>query len=107
MAEVASHKAGLAFGRIADVLPFIKEGTSITLDALAVLTTSRIPPEHQGLLPVTNLRFPALYAPTQQPILLDGSLVQLGDLTITRKADDAIITTTHLHGSGPIDTLQG
>ena len=94
MAEVASHKAGLAFGRIADVLPFIKEGTSITLDALAVLTTSRIPPEHQGLLPVTNLRFPALYAPTQQPILLDGSLVQLGDLTITRKADDAIITTT-------------
>ena len=96
MSEVAAHKAGLAFGRIADVLPFLKEGGTITLNALTVLTTTRIPPEMQGLLPVTNIRYPALYQPTQQPILVDGSMVQLGDLNIVRREANNVIPTAPL-----------
>ena len=42
-----------------------------SLDDLAVLTTSRIPPMEQGLLPVLNLRFPVIYLPTMEPILFE------------------------------------
>ena len=94
MEDVATHRAGLAFGRVGDVLPFIREGKSLSLDGLAVLTTSRIPPSEQGLLPVMNLRFPLLYVPTQEPILLEGSLVNLGDLTVIRKLETELIETT-------------
>ena len=84
MDKVGSDRAGLAFGLVSQVLPFLKEGVSLSLDALGVLTTSPIPVESHGLLPVTAIRFPALYRPTQEPILVDGSLVQLGDITIAR-----------------------
>ena len=59
------------------------------MDALAVLTVSPVPPEAQGLLPLQDVRFPALFKPTQEPILVDGSLVQLGDLTV-RQVDDEL-----------------
>ena len=78
---------------MSDVLPFIREGKSLSLDGLAVLTTSRIPPSEQGLLPVMNLRFPAMYIPTQEPILLEGSLVNLGDLTVICKLETELIET--------------
>ena len=84
MDQVGSDRAGLAFGLVSQVLPFLKEGASLSMDALGVLTTSPIPVESHGLLPVTAIRFPALYKPTEEPILVDGSLVQLGDITIAR-----------------------
>ena len=94
MSEVAAHRSGLAFGRVLEVLPFLRESKSLSLDALAVLTTSRVAPGDQGLLPVQNLRFPAIYVPTQEPILLEGSLINLGDQTVIRRQEDEIITTT-------------
>ena len=63
MQEVAAHRAGLAFAQVVDVLAFLQEGKSISLDGLTVLTTSRIPPSEQGLLPVINLRYPAVTFP--------------------------------------------
>lgn len=93
MHEVAAHRAGIAFAQVAEVMPFLREGKSISLDGLAVLTTSRIPPSEQGLLPVLNLRYPALYIPTQEPVLLEGSLVNLGDLTVIRKQEMEVIET--------------
>jgi hypothetical protein len=105
MSEVATHRAGLAFGRIAEVLPFIREGKSLSLDGLAVLTTSKIPPSEQGLLPVINLKFPAIYVPTQELILLEGSLVNLGDLTIVRKQEMELIETVSI-GTGVLKLTQ-
>lgn len=84
MSMVGKDRSGLAFGTVAEVIPFLKEGASLTLDALAVLTVTPVPVESHGLLPVTNVRFPALYKPTQEPILCDGSLIQLGDLSVVR-----------------------
>eukprot|EP00435_Cladocopium_sp_Y103_P032649 s829_g8.t1 len=91
MKDVAAHRAGLAFAQVSEILPFLREGKSLSLDGLAVLTTSRVPPAEQGLLPVVNLRYPALYVPTQEPILLEGSLVNLWDLTIIRKQTEVPI----------------
>ena len=93
MQDVGTHRAGLAFGRTSEVMPFLREGKSLSLDGLAVLTTSRIPPMEQGLLPVINLRYPAIYLPTMEPILLEGSLVNLGDMTFVRKQEQDVIHT--------------
>ena len=87
--EVASDRTGIAFGTLADAGPFLKNDKSITLDALAILTTMPVPPTEQGLMPVTNLRYPAKYGPTQEAILIEGSLIQLGDCSILRKQADA------------------
>ena len=57
---------GLAFGLVSNVLAFLKEGVSLSMDALGVLTTSPVPIESHGLLPVSNIRFPAMYLPTQE-----------------------------------------
>ena len=47
----------------------------------------RGPHEQVGLLPVQNLRFPVLYQGTQEPVLVQGSLIQLGDEIITRQLE--------------------
>ena len=91
MEQIGSNRAGLAFGRVTDVLPFLKEGKSLTMDGLAVLTTTPIPAELQGLLPVSDIRFPAIFVPTKEPLLVDGSLAQLGDELISRAKDDHIV----------------
>ena len=83
--EVASDRSGVAFGTLSDAAPFLKNDKSITLDALAILTTVPVPPTDQGLMPVVNLRYPATYGPTQEAILIEGSLIQLGDCSILRK----------------------
>ena len=88
MSKVATDRAGLAFGTIQDVAPFVAEGKPLTMDALGVLTTLPVPVHQQGIMPVQNLRYPAIYLPTGEPILIEGSLVQLGDLTIQRRKDD-------------------
>ncbi len=87
MSTVQAHRTGIAYGTLEDAAPFLQEDRSISLDGLAILTTTRIPPDRLGLLPATNMRIPALFGPTEEPILLDGSLLNLGDKTITRKQE--------------------
>ena len=75
---------GIAFGSVADVLPYLKEGKPINNTAVGVLTTTPVPAERCGLLPVRHLRFPALYTPTGEPLLIAGSLILLGQGSIDR-----------------------
>ena len=89
MTQVGSNRAGIAFARTQEVLPLLPEGKSLTLDGLAILTTAPVPADAQGLLPAQHIRFPALFAPTQEPLLIEGSLVQLGDESIVRATEDS------------------
>lgn len=86
---LAADKAGLAFGTLEDINPFLEEDRFLTMDALAVQTTSPAPPNGQGLIRVSNLRFPATYGPTMEAVLIDGSMVQLGDCSVVRKLSDS------------------
>lgn len=72
--DVGTNRSGLAFGSVADAVPFLAEGKSLSMDGLAILTTTPIPTESEGLLPVQHLTFPAIYGPTGEAILLEGSL---------------------------------
>ena len=96
--EVAANRAGIAFATLEEVMPFLRDDKTLTMDALAILTTLPVPPQEAGLLPVTNLRYPAQYVPTKEAVLIEGSIIQLGDCSIVRKAQKAEVNIT------PLDT---
>lgn len=60
-----------------------EHSTNLSVDALAVLTIGAMPTSKQKERD-SVLQWPALYRPTSEPILVTGSLLQLGDLTIER-----------------------
>ena len=81
-----SHKHGaFAFCSPAQVAPFLNSFRVISVEALGLLTTAELPAEATAGAPVTTLRYPALYAPTQEAVLVQGSLLQLGDETVQLK----------------------
>eukprot|EP00438_Fugacium_kawagutii_P031198 Skav220793 [mRNA] locus=scaffold150:52383:57152:- [translate_table: standard] len=96
MADVAAERAGLAFGTLTEVAPYLKKDQPISTGALAVLTVEPVPYESQGLLTVENIRFPALYKPTAEPVLVDGSLLQLGDESVIRTTHENVPTVPKL-----------
>ena len=77
--EVVSQASGVAFCSPQQALPFLQAYSSLSVDALAVVCTSALQSEVCTGAPVTNIQFPAIYSPTQEAILLQGSLLQLGD----------------------------
>ena len=86
--EVSSTARGVVIVSLEQALPFIKDGKPISVDALALLTVEPVPHELQGLLPVASLRWPAIYVGTNEPILICGSLVQLGDDVVAKAVSE-------------------
>ena len=60
-------------------MPFLAAAKNLSVDALALVTTAEVDANSHGHANTTSLRFPALYAPTQEAILVTGTLIQLGD----------------------------
>jgi len=83
----------VAFGTLDDVGPFLRADKSVTVDPLAILTTTPVPPASQGLMPVVDLRFPTIYLPTKEIVPIEGSIVQLGDSSVVRKQDASVAST--------------
>ena len=81
-AEVQQHATGICFCSPQQVAPFLSNFKSISVDALALLTTTALPPEMTGSLPISAIRYPALYTPTSEAVLVSGSMVQLGDESV-------------------------
>ncbi|CAE7562454.1 unnamed protein product [Symbiodinium microadriaticum] len=87
--EVVSQAQGVAFCTVQQMMPFITGYKALSVDALALVSTAPLPPEACAGAPVTNVRFPALFAPTQEAVLLSGSLLQLGDEHVQLSPADA------------------
>ena len=100
--DVTSSASGLAFCAIADVMPFLKAGTTLSDKPLAVITTTPIPADHGSALVVNHLRFPAQFRGTNEPVLLQGSIVMLGPVPITRGNGGTQCVLEHL----PTQTLR-
>ena len=81
--DIAPGKEGIAFGAIN------KGGKILSELPLAVLTPTPVPDELRGSLIVTDLRYPAQYEATAEPVLIQGSLVLLAQATIMRKQSQA------------------
>ena len=82
--DVGANKEGIAFGAINELSPFLREGKILSDSPLAWVLTP-VPAELRGSLIVADLRYPAQYEATAEPVLIQGSLVLLGQAAITRK----------------------
>ena len=100
--DVTPQAGGLAFCAVADALPFLRAGQQLSDKALGLLTTAEIPRDQANGLVVLNLRFPAQYRGTNEPVLILGSLVLLGAIPIARGGDSAKCTLESL----PTQTLR-
>ena len=85
--EVGPQASGVAFILASDVAPYVQAGKVISAKPLAILTTAPLQTDQVGTLHITELRFPALYKATKEPMLLQGSLVQLGQVAIAKGCD--------------------
>ena len=84
MSEVSTDTRGIAICGLAEALPFIRDFKSISTDALALLLIEDVPADLKARAPISSLRFPATYLPTSDPLLVQGSILQLGDVTVQR-----------------------
>ena len=59
--------------------PFMVESSSISVEPLAIVSTAPLSGTEESGRSTQALRYPAIYGPTSEPILVAGTLVQLGD----------------------------
>ncbi|CAE7241535.1 aquIMA [Symbiodinium microadriaticum] len=77
--EVGPQACGIAFCSAQQMLPFVSDYRALSVDALALVSTAPLPVEACSGAPAANIRFPAVYSPTQEAVLLSGTILQLGD----------------------------
>lgn len=94
LSQVVADARGLAIASLQESLPYLKERKYISSDALGILVTEEVPAEHKAIANVTAIRFPATYLPTMDPLLIHGSLLQLGDMNLPR----SLVRSEYLHG---------
>ena len=87
--EVVADKRGLAICSRQDALSFLNPFRIISADSLALLTTSELDNVDKGDADIISIRFSAIYTPTQEPVILHGSLLQLGDSKVERFFPDS------------------
>eukprot|EP00435_Cladocopium_sp_Y103_P031943 s1553_g8.t1 len=86
LSQVTADARGLAIASLAASMPYLQERKNISADALGLLILEEVPSHLKATANVTALRFPVTYLPTQDPLLIHGSLLQLGDHAIVRRA---------------------
>ena len=82
--RVGAEQTGIAICTAEMAAPFIAQAKSISTGALGLLMTDLPPQEHIDRANIQRLKFPAKYTSTQEPILVFGGLLELGDKGITR-----------------------
>eukprot|EP00438_Fugacium_kawagutii_P028090 Skav211003 [mRNA] locus=scaffold1610:94452:115803:- [translate_table: standard] len=88
LSDVKAEARGIALCTKAEAQPFIADPQSISTDALALLVIEDVPTKDRGQANAETVRFPVVYVPTQDPLLLTGCLIQLGDVEITRSHNE-------------------
>eukprot|EP00435_Cladocopium_sp_Y103_P041171 s401_g11.t1 len=96
LTQVVADARGLAVASLSEALPYLKEMKNISADALGLLITEEVPTNLRARANVASIRFPATYVPTQDPLLINGSLLQLGDHPISRRVNQDPVTSMDL-----------
>ena len=84
--DVEANAHGVAVCSPAQALPFMEDDASISVEPLALVSTAPIGGLDQACKRAQELRFPAIYGPTSEPILVAGTLIQLGDTQVRTAA---------------------
>ena len=85
LAQVVADARGVALATLSEALPYLREVKHISADALGLLILDEVPSHLKGMATISAIRFPVTYLPTKDPLLIQGSLLQLGDHSVERK----------------------
>ena len=80
---------GIVVVALQDIASFLKDGTVLSPGPLAALTTAQVPDGTPPELAIVHLRYPVQYQGTNEPILLQGSLIQFGRVPVQRTAGNS------------------
>ena len=86
--EVTAQARGVAFCTAQQLYPFTTHYQALSVEALGLIATSEVRPEACSGAPISSVRFPAIYGPTGEGVLLTGTLLQLGDASIQLASED-------------------
>ena len=86
--EVTPQARGLAFCTVAQMEPFLSQYRALSVEALGLMATSIVPDTAAAGVPISTVRYPAIYTPTGEGIILTGSLLQLGDEEVHLSQED-------------------
>ena len=82
---------GITIASLEQTHRFLTDSRSLSTQALGMLTVQKIPDNHPGSLPIEHLTWPALFG--DEPLLVRGSLIQLGDRHAALKPGPNVKTT--------------
>lgn len=85
LGDVQKNATGVAFACPSDVLHFLADAKMISTEALAVLVVGSAASTLQRSLPMHEVRVPAIYRGTNEPVLIDCISIQLGDQAVFQK----------------------
>ena len=77
--KVKASGTGVAFCKIEDALPYLQAGSTISVDALMLLTVGQLQ-DVQSSLRFEHIEVPAKYAGTGEPVVIKCTAIQLGDV---------------------------
>ena len=95
--EVGADARGVAFCTASQLALFLQGHKSISAEPLGIISTAEVSLEAHPQAPAANIRFPVVFSPTQEGVLLRGTLLQLGDVPIQ-------LTTSNIAEVEHVDT---
>ena len=110
--EVGADAHGIALCTAAQAVPFMNLGRSLSAEALALALIDLPDEDTIRQHSITKVTFPAKCTATDEPVLLFGGLMQLGDVKVRRRSakitpDPEVVSTTVLRIQACRDLLPG
>ena len=83
--ELVSNARGISVVSHAQALQLTSDDTNLSTDALAILTIGDISSSVSHRVSAA-IQWPAVYRPNREPVLIAGTLIQLGDIHVDKRA---------------------
>ena len=83
-ADIEAEAGGIAIATVQQSQQWLQQTSSISSQALAILTTEELPSELRLKYDISKTSFPATYKGTGEPVLIFGCLKNLGDKKVNR-----------------------
>ena len=82
---ISNTARGIIVVAVEQAMRYLVDNKKVSVDALALLTMSVLTAPPDCALQITEVTWPGLHADTQEPLLIRGTCIQLGDVRIDPK----------------------
>ena len=80
--DITETARGLIVVSAADAIRFVRDNKTRSMDALALLTITVVDIPADSSLECSNLTWPGILTDTEEPLLVRGTIIQLGDIRV-------------------------